>query len=83
MVKLFYVDLEQVIQSNGSLIEIECPTELRQREPILAAVSFPTDRLISATWMNRVQNEVYFSLCDVLAQNCTTVGTRPSLLALS
>ncbi|XP_043476742.1 venom dipeptidyl peptidase 4 isoform X2 [Leptopilina heterotoma] len=72
-VKLYYVDLEKVLIENATLIEIEAPLQLDGRESILAAVNFPTENIVSATWMNRVQNESYFHLCDVITQNCTTV----------
>ncbi|XP_076165408.1 venom dipeptidyl peptidase 4 isoform X2 [Ptiloglossa arizonensis] len=73
-VKLFYVDLEKVVEGNVSLTEIEHPAKLSTEERILSAVAFPTDNLIYATWMNRVQNEAYFHLCyvDALVPNCTT-----------
>ncbi|XP_076230244.1 venom dipeptidyl peptidase 4 isoform X2 [Nomia melanderi] len=73
-VKLFYVDLEKVVRGNGSLTEIEHPAELSSTERILSAVAFPTDNLVYATWMNRVQNKAYFHFCyvDGLAPNCTT-----------
>ncbi|XP_015112517.1 venom dipeptidyl peptidase 4 isoform X2 [Diachasma alloeum] len=67
-VKLFYVDLEKVVESHGnniSLIEIEHPPQLANSERILAAVAFPTETIVSATWMNRVQNHAYFHLYDV------------------
>ncbi|XP_050453784.1 venom dipeptidyl peptidase 4-like isoform X1 [Cataglyphis hispanica] len=72
-VKLFCVDLEMVVQGNVTLVEIEHPPELSATERILSAVAFPTDNLVYATWMNRVQNEAYFQLCDVdsLLPNCT------------
>lgn len=74
-VKLFYVDLEKVVQGNVSLTEIEHPDELASEERILSAVAFPTDNLVYATWMNRVQNEAYFRFCSVhdSLPNCTTV----------
>ncbi|XP_014205083.1 venom dipeptidyl peptidase 4 isoform X2 [Copidosoma floridanum] len=71
-VKLFYVDLEEVIRGNVSLTEIECPHKLSFSERILASVSFPTDHLVTAIWMNRVQNQAYFHTCDVVHRNCTT-----------
>lgn len=73
-VKLFYVDLEKVVEGKVSLTEIEHPTELSSQERILSAVAFPTDNLVYATWMNRVQNKAYFHFCYVndLAPNCTT-----------
>ncbi|XP_036148733.1 venom dipeptidyl peptidase 4 isoform X5 [Monomorium pharaonis] len=73
-VKLFCVDLEMVVQGNVTLVEIEHPPELSASERILSAVDFPTDSLVYATWMNRVQNRAYFQLCDVgsLLPNCTT-----------
>ncbi|XP_023289115.1 venom dipeptidyl peptidase 4 [Orussus abietinus] len=71
-VKLYYVDLDQVILGNGSLVEIEHPPQLNLSERILSAVAFPTDNLVSATWMNRVQNRAYFQLCDVATSSCTT-----------
>ncbi|XP_054009789.1 venom dipeptidyl peptidase 4-like isoform X2 [Hylaeus anthracinus] len=73
-VKLFYVDLEKVVQGNASLTEIEHPVELFDKERILSAVAFPTDNLVYATWMNRVQNEAYFHFCYVNGPvpNCTT-----------
>ncbi|XP_076681327.1 venom dipeptidyl peptidase 4 isoform X3 [Andrena cerasifolii] len=73
-VKLFYVDLKKVVQGNVSLTEIEHPTELSSTERILSAVAFPTDNLVYATWMNRVQNRTYFHFCyvDDLVPNCTT-----------
>lgn len=75
-VKLFCVDLDMVVQGNVTLVEIEHPSELSTSERILSAVDFPTDSLVYATWMNRVQNKAYFQLCDVdsLLPNCTTVG---------
>lgn len=75
-VKLYYVDLEKVLIENATLIEIEPPLQLDGRESILAAVNFPTENIVSATWMNRVQNESYFHLCDVITQNCTTVSNN-------
>ncbi|KAF7397902.1 hypothetical protein HZH68_009124 [Vespula germanica] len=73
-VKLFYVDLEEVVRGNTRLIEITHPSELSSVERILSAVSFPTDNHVYATWMNRVQNMAYFRLCDVGSHvpNCTT-----------
>ena len=75
-VKLFCIDLDMVVQGNVTLVEIEHPPELSTSERILSAVDFPTDSLVYATWMNRVQNRAYFQLCDVdsLVPNCTTVG---------
>lgn len=75
-VKLFYVDLEKVIQGNTNLTEIEHPNKLSTEERILSAVAFPTDNLVYATWMNRVQNRAYFHFCYVHGQlpNCTTVS---------
>lgn len=75
-VKLFCIDLDMVVQGNVTLVEIEHPPELSASERILSAVDFPTDSLVYATWMNRVQNRAYFQLCDVdsLLPNCTTVG---------
>ncbi|XP_072762346.1 venom dipeptidyl peptidase 4 isoform X3 [Anoplolepis gracilipes] len=72
-IKLFCVDLEMVVQGNVTLVEIEHPAELSTTERILSAVDFPTDNLVYATWMNRVQNRAYFQLCDVdsLLPNCT------------
>lgn len=64
-VKLFYVDLEKVIQGNTNLTEIEHPNKLSTEERILSAVAFPTDNLVYATWMNRVQNRAYFHFCYV------------------
>ncbi|KAF7998266.1 hypothetical protein HCN44_009664 [Aphidius gifuensis] len=67
-VKLFYVDLEMVSSSRGnniSLVEIQHPPQLSGKERILAAVTFPTENIISATWMNRVQNQAYFQLYNV------------------
>jgi dipeptidyl-peptidase-4 len=60
-----------------TLVEIEHPPELSATERILSAVRFPTDELVYATWMNRVQNRAYFQLCDVDGPlpNCTTVRT--------
>lgn len=72
LVKLFYVDLEQVVKSNFSLVEIKYPPKLERSEPILASVSFPTDNILSAIWMNRVQNEAHFRMCNVISQNCST-----------
>lgn len=74
-VKLFYVDLEKVIQGNTNLTEIEHPNKLSTEERILSAVAFPTDNLVYATWMNRVQNRAYFHFCYVHGHlpNCTTV----------
>ncbi|XP_014604197.1 PREDICTED: venom dipeptidyl peptidase 4 isoform X1 [Polistes canadensis] len=76
-VKLFYVDLEEVLRGNTRLIEIEHPPELSSVERILSAVGFPTDNHVYATWMNRVQNMAYFRLCDVDSHvpNCTTALT--------
>ncbi|KAH0953559.1 hypothetical protein HN011_011109, partial [Eciton burchellii] len=74
-VKLFCVDLDTVVrQGNVTLVEIEHPPELSATERILSAVRFPTDELVYATWMNRVQNRAYFQLCDVDGPlpNCTT-----------
>ncbi|XP_017885602.1 venom dipeptidyl peptidase 4 isoform X2 [Ceratina calcarata] len=73
-VKLFYVDLEKVVQGNVSLTEIEHPVELSSEERILSAVAFPTDNLVYATWMNRVQNKAYFHFCYVrnALPNCST-----------
>ncbi|KAG7203914.1 hypothetical protein KM043_016937 [Ampulex compressa] len=73
-VKLFYVNLEEVVSGSVNLIEIEHPSELSSEERILAAVNFPTDNVLYATWMNRVQNKAYFHLCDVnhLVPNCKT-----------
>lgn len=34
------------------------------REPILAAVSWATDNIVSAIWMNRVQNEAVITTYD-------------------
>lgn len=75
-VKLFCIDLDMVVQGNVTLVEIEHPPELSATERILSAVDFPTDSLVYATWMNRVQSRAYFQLCDVdsLLPNCTTVG---------
>ncbi|XP_070531389.1 venom dipeptidyl peptidase 4 isoform X6 [Cardiocondyla obscurior] len=72
-VKLFCVDLDMVVKGNVTLVEIEHPPELSTSERILSAVDFPTDTLVYATWMNRVQNRAYFQLCDVdsLLPNCT------------
>ncbi|XP_058799148.1 venom dipeptidyl peptidase 4-like isoform X2 [Phymastichus coffea] len=72
LVKLFYVDLEQVISGNVSLIEIESPSKLSRQERILAAISFPTESLVSSIWMNRVQNQAYFHLCNVVTRKCNT-----------
>lgn len=72
-VKLYYVDLNMVIAGNTSLIEIECPPQLSSVQRILSTVTFPTDNFVSATWMNRVQSEVYFQHCNVDDFNCTTV----------
>ncbi|XP_066587909.1 venom dipeptidyl peptidase 4 isoform X2 [Prorops nasuta] len=74
-VKLFVVDLEKVVAGNVTLIEVEHPRELSSVERILASVAFPTDSLVQATWMNRVQNGAYFHLCDVNSNkpNCSTV----------
>lgn len=79
-IKLFCVDLEMVVQGNVTLVEIVHPPELSTTERILSAVAFPTDNLVYATWMNRVQNEAYFQLCDVdsLLPNCTVVSTSSS-----
>ncbi|XP_043250210.1 venom dipeptidyl peptidase 4-like isoform X2 [Colletes gigas] len=73
-VKLFYVDLEKVVRGNASLTEIEHPAELSSTERILSAVAFPTDNLVYATWMNRVQNKAYFHFCyvDGPVPNCTS-----------
>ncbi|XP_012141097.2 venom dipeptidyl peptidase 4 isoform X2 [Megachile rotundata] len=72
-VKLFYVDLEKVVQNNANLTEIEYPAELSSTERILSAVAFPTDDLVYATWMNRVQNKAYFRYCYIhdSGPNCT------------
>ncbi|EFN60804.1 Dipeptidyl aminopeptidase-like protein 6 [Camponotus floridanus] len=72
-IKLYCVDLLMVVQGNVTLVEIEHPPELSTTERILSAVDFPTDNLVYATWMNRVQNRAYFQLCDVdsLQPNCT------------
>ncbi|OAD59161.1 Venom dipeptidyl peptidase 4 [Eufriesea mexicana] len=80
-VKLFYVDLEEVVQGSVSLTEIEHPTELSSEMRILSAVAFPTDTLVYATWMNRVQNRAYFHFCYVHdpLPKCTTVRTYPSI----
>ncbi|CAD6227686.1 GSCOCG00001366001-RA-CDS [Cotesia congregata] len=66
-VKLFYVDLGKVVETNGEikLTEIESPPQLANSMKILAAVAFPTETLVSATWMNRIQNRAYFHLYDV------------------
>ncbi|XP_011151258.2 venom dipeptidyl peptidase 4 isoform X3 [Harpegnathos saltator] len=73
-VKLFCVDLDMVVLGNMTLVEIEHPPELSNAERVLSAVDFPTDELVYATWMNRVQNKAYFQLCNVdnLLPNCTT-----------
>ncbi|XP_015595104.1 venom dipeptidyl peptidase 4, partial [Cephus cinctus] len=71
-VKLYYVNLEDVIRDNFTLMEIEYPRQLSSVERILTAVAFPTDNIVSATWMNRVQNQAYFHLCNVSTLNCTT-----------
>lgn len=65
-----------VVQGNVTLVEIEHPPELATTERILSAVDFPTNNLVYATWMNRVQNRAYFQLCDVdsLMPNCTIVS---------
>ncbi|KAH0563923.1 hypothetical protein KQX54_008121 [Cotesia glomerata] len=65
--KLFYVDLGKVVETNGEikLTEIESPPQLANSMKILAAVAFPTETLVSATWMNRIQNRAYFHLYDV------------------
>ena len=60
---------------NATLVEIQSPPQLMDREKILSAVDFPTENLVSATWMNRVQNEAYFHLCDVSVYSCKTVCT--------
>jgi hypothetical protein len=69
-----------VVLGNVTLVEIEHPLELSTSERILSAVDFPTDSLVYATWMNRVQNRAYFQLCDVgsLLPNCTTVSISSS-----
>lgn len=79
-IKLYCVDLLMVMQGNVTLVEIEHPPELSTTERILSAVDFPTDNLVYATWMNRVQNRAYFQLCDVdsLQPNCTIVSTTSS-----
>ncbi|XP_057327710.1 venom dipeptidyl peptidase 4-like isoform X2 [Microplitis mediator] len=66
-VKLYYVDLEKVVETNGGieLTEIKYPPQLANSERILAAVAFPTENLVSATWMNRIQNRADFHLYDV------------------
>ncbi|KAK0074148.1 hypothetical protein PV325_008706 [Microctonus aethiopoides] len=67
-VKLYYVNLEEVVSNKGEgfvLKEIEHPPELTNFERILAAVAFPTENLVSATWMNRIQNRAYFHLYNV------------------
>ncbi|XP_063983383.1 venom dipeptidyl peptidase 4 isoform X10 [Diachasmimorpha longicaudata] len=66
-VKLFYVDLEKVVKSQGTAIaltEIKPPRQLAESERILAAVAFPTETIVSSTWMNRVQNQVYIRTYD-------------------
>ncbi|XP_034934341.1 venom dipeptidyl peptidase 4 isoform X2 [Chelonus insularis] len=65
--KLFYVDLERVVADNGyvSIYEIKYPPQLANTERVLAAVSFPTENLVSVTWMNRIQNKAVFQLYDV------------------
>lgn len=75
-VKLYYVDLEIVASSNGnniSLTEIEHPQQLANTERILAAVTFPTENIVSATWMNRIQNRAYFQLYNVEKFSYNTV----------
>ncbi|KAL7305171.1 hypothetical protein TKK_0002566 [Trichogramma kaykai] len=72
-VKLFHVDLEAVAKgSNVELVEIKPPAPLANQEAILATVAFPTEDLVSVTWMNRVQNQAYFRICSVANQNCST-----------
>ncbi|XP_046586430.1 venom dipeptidyl peptidase 4 isoform X1 [Neodiprion lecontei] len=71
-VKLFYVDLELAAAGNVTLVEISHPSQLDSDERILAAVAFPTNNLISATWMNRVQNIAYVQLCEPSSNTCTT-----------
>lgn len=83
-VKLYYVDLAQVVATKGtvSLTEIEHPIQLDDSERILAAVAFPTESLVSATWMNRVQNKVYFHLCNVdenFAYNTVRIANQLNL----
>lgn len=75
-VKLLYVDLEQAINGNVTLIEISHPSQLDSVERILAAVQFPTNDLVAATWMNRIQNEAYVQLCQTPTNNCTTVRIK-------
>jgi dipeptidyl-peptidase-4 len=73
-VKLFFVDLKEAMKSgkNESFIEIKCPSNLQYVERILASVSFPTDDILSSVWMNRVQNQAYFYMCNVVNKNCST-----------
>lgn len=52
-VSLHVADLE----SESGILNLEAPSVLENREPILAAVSWATKSIISAIWMNRVQNE--------------------------
>ncbi|CAB0042041.1 unnamed protein product [Trichogramma brassicae] len=56
-VKLFHVDLEAVAKgSNVELVEIKPPAPLANQEAILATVAFPTEDLVSVTWMNRPES---------------------------
>ncbi|KAJ8679458.1 hypothetical protein QAD02_015245, partial [Eretmocerus hayati] len=72
VVKLFHVDLEEAVKNGSKLIEIRPPEELIYQEPILAAVTFATNSVLCTTWMNRVQNQAFIRLCDVLNGNCST-----------
>ncbi|XP_012256545.3 venom dipeptidyl peptidase 4 isoform X3 [Athalia rosae] len=71
-IKLLYVDLELAANGNVTLVEILHPTQLDNVERILAAVDFPTNNLVSATWMNRVQNQAYVQLCEPAMNVCDT-----------
>ena len=59
-----------------TLYEINPPPELEERSDIiLAAVAFPTNDIVASTWMNRVQNRVYFNLLNVETLTYNTVRT--------
>ena len=72
LAKLFYVDLELALKGNVKLTEIEPPPPLVYVDRVLASVSFPTNSIVAATWMNRVQNRAYFRMCNVDHHNCST-----------
>ncbi|KAK5646663.1 hypothetical protein RI129_005127 [Pyrocoelia pectoralis] len=52
LVTLHVADLE-----TNSDIELPSPVNIANQEPILAAVAWATNDIVSAIWMNRVQNE--------------------------